>query len=241
MKSFAKRLLFPLIPNSILRKLRGRHYLKKFADLTGEEEPEMKIIRELVQPESVVLDVGANFGCYTKFLSSLVGQNGRVHSFEPIPEVFGYLKSNINSERISNVELHNCALSDKSGKAQFSIPKFKHTGENFYEGHLTEGNGDLSVEVNTIDELGISGNISFIKCDVEGAELKVLKGAVNLIKKSKPIWMLEINSDLTSDGAQQIINFMHESGYKMSFVDEDKLVDDSPTNHGVNYFFMPVA
>ncbi len=221
-----------------MRMLRSKHYLKKFSELTGDDEPEMKVISSLVKKGDTVLDIGANFGSYTKFLAKQVGEEGTVHSFEPIPEVYGYLKANIQSVDLSNVKLHNCALSDFVGSAQFSIPKFEHSGENFYEGHLTENEGDITVDVKKLDEMTFDQLISFVKCDVEGAELKVLEGAKEFIRKNKPIWMLEINFELETPEAQEIIDFMTTVGYEINFLHEGELITSKPSTHGVNYFFL---
>lgn len=238
MKQLTKRILFPLLPDSLLKRMRSRHYLKKFSELTGEEEPEMAIINDLVKDGDSVLDIGANFGAYTKLFSNLVGEKGQVLSFEPIPEVNEYLKANLRSGNIHNVLAHNFALSNSSGKANFSIPKFDHSGNNFYEGHITEGEGDITVEVQRLDDLGIARKISFVKCDVEGAELLVLKGGVEFIAKHRPIFMLEINSDITTPEAKELIQFMDKCDYEIRFMEGNKLVKAKPDSHGVNYFFF---
>jgi len=238
MIALAKRILFPLIPDSILKSMRSRHYLKKFSELSGNDEPEMLIINKLVKNGDSVLDIGANFGSYTKFFSNLVGENGQVYSFEPIPEVNGYLRANIASENIHNVTVHDFALSNSSGKASFSIPKFDHSGANFYEGHLTEGDGDITVEVQRLDDLTIDNKISFVKCDVEGAELLVLKGGLSFMAAHRPIFMLEINSDINTLEAKELIQFMDENDYDIRFMEGSELVEAKPELHGVNYFFF---
>ncbi|MFK7755374.1 MAG: FkbM family methyltransferase [Flavobacteriales bacterium] len=239
MSSLTKRLLFPLLPAGMIRALRKKHYLRKFQELTGSDEPEMKVIASLIKHGDHVLDIGANFGAYTKFLSEAVGELGSVNAFEPIPEVFGYLESNVKSLSCKNVTLHNCALSDKSGEAEFTIPKFDHSGENFYEAHLTEGTGDIKVHVKRLDELELPEKVSFIKCDVEGAEINVLKGAKAFIYKHRPVWMLEMNEGTESITAKEIISFLESYNYKLKFLGNEVLTDKSSSFQGVNYFFIP--
>ncbi len=239
MIALAKRILFPLLPKKVLKKMRGRHYLNKFSELTGEDEPEMLVIKTLISENDVVLDIGANFGAYTKFFTDAVGAGGMVYSFEPIPEVNGYLRANLLSCDIKNVKVQDFALSDTSGKASFSIPKFDHSGENFYEGHLTDGEGDIIVEVKRLDDLELQEKVSFVKCDVEGAELMVMKGAIEFTAKHRPIYMLEINSEPSSKEAQELIQFMMSLGYEIKFMSKGALVKDLPSIHGVNYFFFP--
>ncbi len=234
-----KKILFPLMPSSVLRMLRGKHYVKKFNELDGTEEPEMKVIHSLVRPGDLVLDVGSNFGTYTKFLSERVGANGHVHAFEPVPEVLGYLKANLSQAEIKNVTAHAFALAHKKGEAQFRIPKFDHSGENFYEAHLTDHKGDITVQTEKLDNLDFSKKINFIKCDVEGAELQVLVGGARRITKDKPAIMLEINDSLKSDKASSIIEFLEELGYQLKYLGDGELSNSESRFQGVNYFFLP--
>ncbi len=238
--SLLKSIFFKVAPSSLINSLRKRHYLKRFKNLDGSEEPEMQVIKQLVKKGSAVLDVGANFGVYSKLLSGLVGPEGKVYAFEPIPDVQGFLSHNLKKSSISNVELLPFALADYSGEAHFHLPKFSHSGVNYYEGHLTEKNGDIKVQVRSLDELNLKEKVGFMKCDVEGAELEMLKGSENVLRKDKPIIMLEINGSLEEGKAPQVLAFLLNLDYTIKYFDGADLTQEAKNHSGVNYFFFPV-
>lgn len=239
--SLLKSIFFKVAPSSVISSMRKRHYLKRFKDLDGSEEPEMQVIKQLVKKGSTVLDVGANFGVYSKLLSGLVGSEGKVYAFEPIPEVQKFLANNLKQCSILNVELLPFALADYSGEAHFHLPKFSHSGVNYYEGHLTQENGDIKVQVRSLDELNLNEKVSFIKCDVEGAELEMLKGSEKLLRKDKPIIILEINGSLENGKAPLVLEFLTSLDYAIKYFDGENLTQKANAQSGVNYFFFPKA
>jgi len=186
-----------------------------------------------------ILDVGANFGTYTKFLAELVGKTGEVHAFEPIPEVKGYLEDNLAQAGIENVKVYSLALSNVEGTSNFKIPKFEHSGDNFYEAHLTSLDGDITVNTEKLDNFKFEKGVNFIKCDVEGAELLVLEGALELLKVDRPILMLEINDSLKSKKAEELISFLKNLDYQLKYLGDGELSNSESRFQGVNYFFVP--
>ena len=88
------------------------------------DEPEYKILHNFISPGDWVIDIGANVGHYTKRFSELVGVNGRVLAFEPVPTTFSLLSANVQKFAHQNVSLINAAVSDKLDVVGMSIPKF---------------------------------------------------------------------------------------------------------------------
>src|SRR5205085_124602 len=72
-----KRLALRFLPDRVLQKLKKIHYAKALRAASELGEPDLKVVRHLVGPGSHVIDVGANFGVYTKFLAELVQPSGR--------------------------------------------------------------------------------------------------------------------------------------------------------------------
>ena len=150
-------------------------------------------IRKHAGPEFTVLDIGGNIGWYSINLAKAFPKIN-IHTFEPIPKTFGYLKSNIELNNIKNVKINNFGLSDKEKDITFYYYK-----EGSGNASLTNLSGSESVEeINTrvyrVDDY-VSQNklhIDFIKCDVEGAELFVFKGASATLKKQKPVVLTEM-------------------------------------------------
>ena len=141
-----------------------------------------------------VLDVGANVGHYTLRFSELVGERGRVISFEPVPETFELLAANVALMPHKNTTLINAAASEHSGLSTMVIPKFEDTGlDNFYEARLSGTESGLQVLRMTVDALALPHPLRLVKIDAEGHELSVLRGMQGLLGRDRPILIVEDN------------------------------------------------
>lgn len=165
---------------------------------SGFYEPhELMVLKKLLQPGDTFIDCGANIGFYTLYAASLVGQTGRVLAFEPSAREMTRLQENIALNHLPQITTFTCALSDHEGSAQFSIAA--SAGENTLAEHfgytdtgLTER---VTVQLRTLDNLAREqglNNLRLIKIDVEGAELHVLRGAQDLLTRSRPAILLEV-------------------------------------------------
>lgn len=164
----------------------------------GEFEPGVSgIIRDVVKPGQVCLDLGANFGWYTTLLHRLTGPDGEVHAFEPVPESFARLQRNVSLlDTPARVHLNNLAL----GRADGTLPI--HLFDGLPNGHAslsTMGRTDfttIAANVITLDGyLEASGvsHVDFVKVDIEGAERAMLEGAGRLMRQTPPpTWMIEM-------------------------------------------------
>ena len=137
----------------------------------------IELLPQLVKPTFICWDIGANTGTYTIALSRLAA---KVITFERVPHSFATVREVVALARLQNVELHTLAMSDARGRARFSVPS-----EGFYGGYYLasfDAAGELEVETDAIDGLIARGlpEPDFIKCDVEGAEKRVIDGARGL-------------------------------------------------------------
>ena len=98
-----------------------------------------------MKPGDTVLDIGANIGHYTARLSNLVGANGRVIAFEPIPETFELLACNVARLAIQNVTLINAAACDSTTEVGMAVPGFESGLSNYYMAHISQEATDLRV------------------------------------------------------------------------------------------------
>jgi len=203
LKRIASKL--PLAWQSELKRL---HYKRQLSAGTFiSKEPEFDIIERLVAQGDWVLDIGANVGHYTKKLSDLVGINGRVIAFEPVPATFALLSSNVQSFAFPNVTLVNAAVSDTINTVGMSIPLFPTGLTNYYEAHLSSANNHaLSVLTLSLDSFLMDRQISFIKIDAEGHELQVLHGMKGILEKHKPTLLVETKSD-------KVLKSLSDMGY----------------------------
>jgi FkbM family methyltransferase len=159
-------------------------------DLYGDwAKAESDLFASILRPGAVVLDVGANIGVHTVFFSKAVGPGGQVVAFEPQRLVYQSLCANLAINSLTNVDALNVGVGASCGA--LSLPRLDYTtGQNFGGISLAaDQNGD-EVSVATLDSLGLS-SVYFIKVDVEGMELEVLRGGEALITNSRPILYVE--------------------------------------------------
>lgn len=169
------------------------------------------LLSSIIKKGDTVIDIGANTGQLTLPMAYLVGASGTVHAFEPYSQSFEKLSNIVKHAKLSSiVKLNKFALSNETRSATLTVPIEKcteatlmpHKAEHWinYESepwrYTTEECKLITLD-NYVNENEIE-NISFIKCDVEGAELHVLIGAENMLKGSNPpILMIEIFEEWT--------------------------------------------
>lgn len=189
-------------------------------------ENELDILNRFVHRGDLVVDVGANKGAYTYRLARLVGIRGRVEAFEPIKELADHLVDASRQLQLP-VVVHSCCLSDKDGMGQLFIPL---NGDECQYGLASlEDRGSVAMEVqqvpvNTLDQM-LSGRrqpVSFIKCDVEGHELAVFRGALNVLKTDRPTLLVEIEQRHLKNSIMDHFEFFDRIGYSAFFLSYGK-------------------
>ncbi|HEX4156690.1 MAG TPA: FkbM family methyltransferase [Acidobacteriaceae bacterium] len=227
-----KQLALKYLPAPALRSARTHHYLKQLQRYSLSEEPDLFGCKALLHPGEVVLDIGANIGVYTRFLSEFVGPSGQVHALEPIPETYSYLSCNVTAIGLRNVTCYNLAASDKDqDHASMSMPQYASGGSNIYEATLSDS-GDIPVATARLDTLFSHLSPSFIKCDVEGHEIPCLQGALDLIARCRPYWLVEVSSRRTLDMFTSL-------GYETFLWSEGAFRPATPADRAPNFFFFP--
>ena len=184
-----------------------------------------------------VLDVGAHLGRYTLISAQKVGNNGKVISIEANPSVLKKLKKNIELNELTNTASFNYAVYSLKTKIKLFIPNegLKNTIYNSVISNRSI-NSEKFIEVNgdTLDNIlcyaGINAeNVNWIKIDVEGAELEVLKGAHNILSKSKDIALL-IEVHNIAEGTSLYENIM-ELLKTYDFKKEFEMIHESGERH----------
>jgi FkbM family methyltransferase len=236
-----------LIPEFILGQIKKIHYVRLLKKVDEKFEKDFRIIKHLVESGDKVIDIGANIGVYTKYLSGLVGKQGLVYSIEPIPCTYKILYSNFAKMKINNVEFMNYAISNSNGTAIMEVPTYESGYENFYRARIAVKGSQNSyrrfiIKTRTIDFLfsQLFLDIAFIKCDVEGHEFECIKGAMKLLNKFKPAWLIEIsgNADDIKSNAFQTMNLLFDLEYKAFWYDGKRLIERKYGNNNNNFFFL---
>jgi FkbM family methyltransferase len=197
------------LPQSIILELKRWYYARQCVRSEfNAGEIEYELLPSWLKEGDWAIDVGANIGQYTKKMSELVGEKGRVIAFEPVLETFYLLASNVSRFKNSNnVTLVNAAVSDKTEVLGIDIPKLESGLDNFYQAHLIASENARSVLCLPIDSFNILEKIKFVKIDAEGHELHVLRGMNKILKRDHPVIVVENNSD-------DIENYLNDFGYK---------------------------
>jgi FkbM family methyltransferase len=159
------------------------------------ETEEQDVMRRLVRPGDTVFDIGAHIGLHTVLLSELIGPAGLLHAFEPNRGKAAALARTMAA--LPNATLHQWALGDVSAARSLFIPEDESMASLADWTHV-RGRGAVRAEdcyVRCLDDLKLPAP-DFIKCDVEGHELAVLRGAeATLNQAHAPIVFYEANED----------------------------------------------
>jgi FkbM family methyltransferase len=219
-------------------------------------EPEMAGLAELVRSGSVCIDVGAAAGLYTVALARLAGPEGLVHSVEPVTFAHRGWARVLGVRSCRNVRRHVVALGADTGRAEMSVPVGRHgpvTGRSYLDwecagpGSNAEFGGQLrvGVDVQTLDGLCVAAGLTrldFIKIDVEGAEMRVLRGGTDAIDGFRPAMLIEIEDRHTAryrNSAEDVTAWLLDRGYTMHTWQQGWHEAHGVCPHTRNYLFLP--
>lgn len=190
---------------------------------------EIAFVRAHVRAGSVALDVGAHKGGYTYWLARSVGPAGHVYAFEPQPQLARKLRDSFESARVT---VENAGVSDHEGTMRLHIPTDGRPspGASFEATRAATATGrSIAVSVIALDhylrDLPTRGReVSFLKCDVEGHELCVFRGAEQLLRRDRPVLLFECEQ--RHHGAQpiaEVFAYLENLGYIGRFFHRGRL------------------
>lgn len=181
------------------------------------DQQTIEVIRRVVKPGCVAVDVGANVG---DILQEMVAcSSAGHHAIEAIPELADRL-----TQRFPSVCVHGCAASDKNGEAEFNYlsryPAYSGLKQRAYQFNEDPGLRKIRVPVRQLDDL-IPGDVrvALIKLDIEGGEYHALKGGTRLLKRCHPVLIMEFSDVYSAPfGAtpDMLFDLLEECGYTVS-------------------------
>jgi FkbM family methyltransferase len=189
---------------------RNDAYVGRSLELYGEySEGEVDLFRQFIHPGDTVIDAGANIGALTIPMAELVGPTGRVIAAEPQPQCYYALCANIALNSIQHVWPLPVALGNRIGS--INVPLLDPAKPNNFGGLGLNPDSEGAVSIIHLDDITMVG-VSFIKIDVEGMELDVLKGARETIRTSRPVLYVE---NLMKDRSETLVEFIERLEYNL--------------------------
>lgn len=188
----------------------------------------VNVFRHFVRPGDAVIDVGAHIGYLTLQLATLVGQNGKVYSFEPDLRVAVDLDKSIAASKMNWIHAFRLALTAEKGNIEFYL------AQGLGSSTAVKASEHLNVTPTVVqgaplDQLVAEGQvvdkIRLIKIDIEGFEIEALSGMRELIKRSRPIMVVEVNEErLTAQGesSTRLLQLLESFDYKVRALDRPK-------------------
>jgi FkbM family methyltransferase len=223
-----------------------RHYCERLAAFDARDEPDLRVALALVRHGDLAVDVGANIGVYTRFLSRRVGRSGRVWSLEPVPFTYSVLCHNVRALRLRNVVPLPYAATAADAPLTMELPQAESGHLDIYVARVAapaEGRPVRRVPVQgrSLDSVWSQrgGRPAFIKIDVEGHEAACLRGAARIVEACRPALLVEMTSDLDIPGeAAELLHHAGSLGYGCFWWDGTRLRSRRPGDRHVNHFFL---
>jgi FkbM family methyltransferase len=196
----------------------GQSFFRGDAENAGQQ-----LLAQHLRPGMVFFDLGANIGLYSLLAARIVGPTGRVYSFEPDPEVAARLRRNVAQNGFTNVTVVEAGVWSTSGDFNFvgADPSSPDRGTGMFVPEDDSSRG-MKIRCVALDDFIISATVPHaIKCDVEHAEVEVLRGAGKVIETSRPWILCELHSE---ENRRAVCKFLSGLGYSLVSVDSNHIV-----------------
>jgi FkbM family methyltransferase len=242
MISFVKRILFKLLTQRAYLKAmhRGFYFLFDLGLLKRDKRFKFHyIVKQLIEKDFTVIDIGANLGYFAKIFARLSPQ-GKVICIEPILPFYEILKQFLSP--FPQVEIHNIALGEQEGYVEMVLPESNgmiRTGLP----HIIDKMEDIGtqktikVEVKKGSELfGSLSKIDYIKCDIEGYEWIVFNELQPIISKFRPIIQIEISES----NIDHLVNYFDQLEYCQYGICDFKIIREKGQQKEIgDFLFIP--
>jgi FkbM family methyltransferase len=178
----------------------GHHLLTPFVLAEQQDwfEDEIRFLRHWALPGATVLDIGANYGTFALSLAKAVGPEGRVIAVEPTPDTASCLRESIAANEAEHLELLEIALSDQEGILHLRLEDDSEL--NALTETASEDGTTVEVQSLTLDKVMEPRGwpkLDLVKLDAEGAEVRILAGSEETLRRSSPLILFEIKHGAT--------------------------------------------
>lgn len=221
MGRFLIRAFEHLAPNTCHSIRQWRRSKRDLSRPASDAKSDLKMIPLLCDPMMTAVDVGASDGKYT----SIMARYSRVvHAFEPNPVACASIKS----LELVNVVVHELAISNECGEATLHVPLISDGLATIEASNpwrsCYNGVDIFRVPIQPLDAFGLK-DLAFLKIDVEGHELSVLRGAQQTITKNRPALLIEIEERHSDNSIEETVDYLTSTGYRCFYLDNGSLRD----------------
>lgn len=191
------------------------------------EREEIRLLLEHLGPGEAAVDVGAHKGAYTYWMRRAVGAGGSVYAFEPQPQLAARLLELVRAGAYDNIVVKNLGISSAEGTMPLNVPGGRPSPGASLEEHRAgePGNRSYPVDVTTLDayfEPEAARRDRLIKCDVEGHELEVFRGAERTLREGRPCLLFECERRHRESGRlQEVFDYLENLGYRGFFISRE--------------------
>lgn len=215
-----------VIPNGVARGLRIDANGENASYALGTNEPLVQdVFTAHVRPGAVVYDVGANIGFFTLIAARLAGPDGHVYAFEPSPETADRLDANlglngVGTDGMGPVDVIRAGVGGAEGTASLSDPAMSQWASLVIDAPAPAGapaDAGRAIRMVALDGLLREGRIrppSFVKIDIEGAEVDALRGMSGVLEAHRPVVLCEVH-----DTHEAVADFFASRPYRVSVVE----------------------
>lgn len=201
----------------------GQFLLDHGNNCTLEAQKSFEYIKNKENP--IIFDIGANIGTYSTWMARIF-PNGKIYSFEPQRIIFQMLCGNIAINNFDNCYTYNAAIGNINGSLEIEEPNY-YKQQSFGNYNVCDKTDNIK---NIIDIFKLDyftkkykiKNVDFIKIDVEGMDIEVLIGAMNILKRQKPSLLIEYTNDKQSC-LDEIIKILKDINYSFEILDRNIL------------------
>ncbi|MFM2424357.1 MAG: hypothetical protein RLZZ70_748 [Candidatus Parcubacteria bacterium] len=200
--------------------------------ITGAYELDiLAVMKQHLKPDGVFVDIGGNIGWHTLFAASVVGHQGRVHTFEPLPKLQIQLTKSIAENNFSNIiTLHPFGVSSEVKTQRIYLNKNNMGNSSLFINHKEEY---LDIELKPADTILESlPHIDFIKIDTEGSELEVLQGLRSTLMTKRPTMIIEFSpafwGEHKLERSREFMTILRDSNYTIRDIEygQIEITDD---------------
>ncbi|MBK0404364.1 FkbM family methyltransferase [Adhaeribacter sp. BT258] len=246
------KLLRKLLENMLgfkgyLRLVSKTYIIMVGAGLMQKKYPELFFLKKIIRPGFTCIDIGANLGYYSTFLSKLAGPKGTVLAVEPIPLFQQIWTDNVKASGVDNLKLLPYALGSENTTIQMGTPErnglLHHGMTKVVSSNAQEKYAHFyDVAMKVPDEL-FSGlqRLDFVKCDVEGFEFQVFSNMQQTLARHLPLIQTELNGDHNRDS---VIALLEKLGYQTCVLSAENELKPARgaeiANHHGDFYFKPV-